>query len=466
MKRNLTFLVFLFCTVITKAQDEIDTVFQEAIGFLINTQTDTTIEGVQYAGEWPVYMELTEPYFFIGRRQKARDSNCFNVSAIHNFLSEIYLRDPTLDSLKPVLARSMKEINTYSTETEFNFWKALPPLKDHRFFPKKGELPLVRRPTNFKVKPRLVQKMSNIANDADDTNQANQARFYFNEIFEENLPLASAKLFEEWTDQKRQNRNWFNYLFHTKKNSGAYLTWLAPEYNYGIWNPVYAYLSVLGIFLPTSSSYPKAYVPWIPWGANDVDPVVNANILNYLAISGQYYPTPANENSIRMIERMTQREMWSTGGVYYPNAYHLTYSIAKAFKNGVKELKPASLNALKQLNETQLDDGSFKSRYWVNHGDTIQSTAYALHALLDFKEAGLPVESQKIDKAVSFLLSVKQNCQKGVFWKGGVYFTGGTALRNILYWHSDAYTTALIAHSFQRYSSLKKIETSPVYLEK
>ncbi|MFT4734099.1 MAG: hypothetical protein ACI9DJ_000797 [Algoriphagus sp.] len=39
---------------------------------------------------------------------------------------------------------------------------------------------------------------------------------------------------------------------------------------------------------------------------------------------------------------------------------------------------------------------------------------------------------------------------EGTSWTGGIYFTGGTALRNIINWHSDAYTTALIAGSLQR----------------
>ena len=77
-------------------------------------------------------------------------------------------------------------------------------------------------------------------------------------------------------------------------------------------------------------------------------------------------------------------------------------------------------------------------------------TAYALHALLDLKEAGFEIDNATILLAVKFLMKHKIESDQGTYWSGGVYFTGGTALRNIIQWHSDAYTTALIASSLQR----------------
>lgn len=445
------FFPFLLLSFSLQAQLTAEEAFKGALSYLIETQTDSTIEGKQYEGEWPVFMELTEPYFFIGRRQRARDSNCFTVSAIYNQLAQIYLRDSSLTYLKPVLVKAFEEIQTYGTGTEFNFWKALPPLKDHRFrFRKADELPLVRRPTNFHVKPRLVQKMSNVANDADDTNQANLAIWYHNLIFQDTLKLVSASKFESRIDLNRQNRNWYNYLFHTRKNSGAYLTWFADEHDYGVWNPVYSYLSVLSTFLPTSSAYPKAYKPWIPWGANEVCPIVNANILTYLAKSNQLKDAFAVANSSEMIHRMTRKSMWHTAGVYYPNAQHLSYSVAKAYASGVHHLEEAAKDTRDYIQNTQREDGSFLSKPWINYGDTIQTTTYALSAMLNLEKAGLEIDRKAIRKTVDFLLSKAIEDENGIHWKGGVYFTGGTALRNILHWESDAYTTSLIAESLQR----------------
>jgi hypothetical protein len=409
-------------------------------------------------------MELTEPYFFIGRRQRARDSNCFTVSAIYNQLAEIYLADSTLKEIKPMLSGAFEEIKSYKTGSEFNFWKALPPLKDHRLrFKKTDNLPLVRRPTNFSFKPRPIHKMANVANDADDTNQANLAIWHHNQIFEDTLSLVSAAKFESRIDLKRQNRNWYNYLFHTRKNSGAYLTWFADEHDYGFWNPAYGYLSVLSIFLPSSSAYPRAYKPWIPFGANDVCPIVNANILTYLAKSGQLNDAVSVKNSAEMIHSMTRKKMWHTAGVYYPNAQHLSYSIAKAHAVGVNDLNKAAADAKEYLLASQMEDGSFLSKPWINYRDTIQTTTYALSAMLNLQKAGFEINQSTINKTVDFLLSKAIKDENGVHWKGGIYFTGGTALRNILHWESDAYTTALIAGSLQQFIHLyQKKENSPL----
>ncbi len=460
MNKWRLFLVSIVLYGSVHGQPPPDSAFYGALHFLKSTQTDSTLEGVQYAGEWPVYMELTEPYFFIGRRQKARDSNCFTVSAIHNFLAEIYLTDTSLSQIKPILSKAFSELATYAEGQEYNFWKKLPPVKNHKIGRIRDDLPWVHRPTRFSTRSRLVQKMSNVANDADDTNQANLAVWYHNQIFGDSLKLASARIFERWTDTQRQNRNWFNYLFHTKKNSGAYLTWLGQEYEYGIWTPVHGYLSVLGIFLPSSSSFPRAYVPWIPWGANDVCPVVNANVLTYLAVSNQLTDSEPAMNSAKMISHICKKQMWGTGGVYYPNAYQIPYAVAKAFNSGTEQLREAAGYIYPYLQKSQLENGAFVSREWVNNRDTVQSTANALHAILDLEEKGFLFDKQQKEKAADFLLSRAIVDELGVHWNGGLYFTGGTALRNIIQWRSDAYTTALIARCLQRIL-LKK---SPVFL--
>ncbi|MFT4734100.1 MAG: hypothetical protein ACI9DJ_000798 [Algoriphagus sp.] len=384
------FILLLFTdSVSAQTRAEVEIVYKNSLDFLINSQVDSTIIDQQYAGEWPVYMELTEPYFFIGKKQKALDSDCFTISAIHNFLAEIYLRDTNLTTLKPVLDLAYNEVKTYATGLEYNFWKRLPPSRNHKLFGTKKDIQLVRRPTNFKSKVRLVEKMMNVTNDADDTNQANLETWYHNIIFKDTLSFASASIFKTWIDKDRQNRNWYNYLFHNKKNSKAYLTWLKEEHEYGIWTPIHSLSSVLTIFLPSSSAYPRSYEPWIPWGANDVDPVVNANILTYLATSNQLKVSSSNLGATQILNRMVDKEKWNTAGIYYPNAFHLPFAVAKAYKSGAKELQHAAEKCAAYLNQVQTPEGSYFSRKWVNNGDTIQSTAYALHTLLDLRETGI-----------------------------------------------------------------------------
>ncbi|RYU96292.1 hypothetical protein [Emticicia agri] len=428
-------------------------IFQESINFLIQTQCDSTIAGKQYAGEWPVYMNLIEPYLFIGKKQKARDSNCFNISAIHNFLSEIYLHDTTLSALKPVLLKAFHEIQTYQVDHRYNFWKLLPTPRNHRMFGKDPHL-LVRRPTNYPLKSRFINKTANVPEDADDTALANTATYYHNQIFNDSVKALSYAGFDEYLDKKRKNRNWYNFMLPSPRQSGAYLTWHHQEYEYDHWTPVTTYFSLLFIFTPFSSAYPVAYQPWIPFGANDVDVVVNSNILNYLSLTSQVNQSVGKSGAIKVIEHSVRKNLWSTAAVYYPNSYHIDYAVAKAYHNGVEELGNAAKKIAKHLLETQQANGSFESKPWVNKKDIIQSTAYALHAMLDLRDKGVAIPDENIRKAIDFLVSKAQRANGLCHWEGGVYFSGGTLLRNILIWQSDAYTTALIAKCFQRYDKV------------
>jgi len=70
---------------------------------------------------------------------------------------------------------------------------------------------------------------------------------------------------------------------------------------------------------------------------------------------------------------------------------------------------------------------------------------------LDLRDKGMVIPDENIRKAFDFLLTKVHRKDDMCYWEGGVYFSGGTLLRNILIWQSDAYTTALIAKCFQRY---------------
>ncbi len=462
MKNPLIAVLFLLliCPKI-KAQNsffETDSLFHLALNFVTQNQIKTTLEEKQYAGEWPVYMDLKSSYIFLGKSQKVVDSNCFTTSAIHNFLAEIYLRDSSDKELLPVLQKSHEQILIYRIGTAYNFWRLLPAKKNHKFLGNKNFRPLVHRPTNFQLKNKLIAKMANVAEDADDTNLASLANYYHNQIFNDSVKVTSDEVFEKWSDGKRQNRNWYNALFHIKKNSGAYLTWLSQEKKLGIWTPIHSLTSIITIFLPTSSAYPTAYEPWIPFGANDVDPIVNANILCYLATSQQYKDSKISQAACKMITEIIKKERWQTAGIYYPNIYHLHFSIGRAYAAGVNNLKEAAQLCINHLLKTQQSDGSFVSPYFVNNGDSIQSTAYALHAMLDFKKQNLMVPEKNIELAKDFIISKAIKNKDEVHWPGGIFFTSGTALRYVLQWHSDAYTTALIASILQKYRLLKPEE--------
>ncbi len=424
---------------------------ENALNYLVKSQIDSTILEKQYKGEWYVTMELTEPYVLIGKKQKHKDSNGFTVSAIHNFIAEIYLSDTSLTYLKPCLAKAFAEIQSYKNEERYNFWKLLPPNRDLRLFKEPKSPPLVRRPTEYHLKSRFINNAANVPEDADDISLGNLATFYNNKIFNDSLKTISYAKYDLFLDKNRKNYHWYNHLFAHYPESGAFLTWHAKEHEFSFLKVFRSYLNTFFIFLPISTARPKAYQAWIPFGSNDVDIVVNANVLNYLAISGQLEQSIGKKGSINLINWLLKHKQWSNNTVYYPNLYTVHYAVAKAYSSGVEPLKTASELILANLLANQNPDGSYESAMGLNQKDINQSTAYALHALLDLKKAGFNVPNENIKKAIVFLLSKAKISDEGMSWEGGVFFSGGTLLHNILLWKSDAYTTDLIANSLSKY---------------
>ncbi|WP_435357242.1 hypothetical protein [Emticicia sp. SJ17W-69] len=427
-----------------------------SLTYLSEKQCTETIAGKQYAGEWEAFMEMKEAFLYLGGRNKYRDSNCFTMAGIHNILAEIYLADTSQKQILPMLRKVFPEVLSYSTGTQFNFWKKLPPNQDLKWG--KETKQLVHRPTNFRLKGRFINNAANVANDADDTALGNLAIWYNQKIFGKNdsLKMANPTTFDSFLDKNRKNRHWYNYLFHGFKNSGAYMTWFGQEAEFENWHFYKNALHNLIFFLPISIAYPHPYKAYIPWGTNDLDVVVNANVLTYLSKNNLRQASTGSEAANRLIEKHTKRGRWNRMGIYYPNRYHLHFAAARALAAGDTGLLPTSQFLLKHLVKTQNQDGSYESKKIVNKRDILQSTAYATLAMLYLKESGVDIPKSLIDKSIYFLYTQKGEENKQVWWNGGVYFSGGTVVRNLLYFTSDAYTTALVSMAFQKYLNLYK----------
>lgn len=432
-------------------QDSLQKNLKTALRFLTTAQCKITIDGKEYAGEWPAYMQMHKRFVLLGMRQKYRDSNSFTTVGIHNVLSEIYLSDTSLYEILPMLQAAYPEIQSYSTAQRFNFWKKLPPNRDLQKLDEPHPQPLVRRPTHYKLRSRYINKAANIEDDADDTASGNLAVWFHNRIFQVNDSLVSYQLFDTYLDDNRKNRHWYNYLFNGLPHSGAYMTWLGKEANFKRWN----ILKTIGqnqlFFLKSSICYPKPYQPYIPYGTNDVDAVVNANILTYLSLKGDLIKSKGRIGAKAFIEHQATHKRWSRAGTYYPNRYHFHYAVSRALVAGDTTLLKTAHLMLKCLSISQQKDGSFGSRRKVNRRDKLQSSVYALLAMLNFSESGLYVPQALMEHTLLYVLSQKQQVGNQVYWPGGVFFSGGTVVRNVLYFTSDAYTTALIALALQKY---------------
>jgi hypothetical protein len=189
----------------------------------------------------------------------------------------------------------------------------------------------------------------------------------------------------------------------------------------------------------------------MPYNANDVDAIVNANILTLLATAQETDSTSGVKSASDYITAKIKKQKWSRAGIYYPNRYHLHAATLKAWKNGLKRLDTAAQLLIQHLKDSQMDDGSYHSRSIVNHKDILQSTAYAFYAMVSYQNPSDPELNVKIDKALAYLLTNMYISNTEVCWEGGVFFSGGTVIRNTLVWKSDAYTTALVLEGISMY---------------
>ncbi len=466
MKRIFVFLILLSYNI--KAQPNavlrpvnLDSTLHEniilALNYLEQTQRKSTKAGVYYKGEWQTYMNLNRSFFLLGKKRNVDDSNCFSVAFIHNILAKIYLSSPEYKTIPAMLDLSFERIMAYKTNNKFNFWNLLPPNRKLLKTDIVGQQPMVRRPTNYTLKSKYINNAANVVEDADDTalgytamalhqktNHTSIDSFKLNSMF-------VTSIFDKYRDLNRKNRHWYNYMFGNDHNTGAYLTWLDDEYEFKHWNIVKVIGHNATFYLPFSECFPHPYKPYLPYGSNDLDGVVNANVLNALS----YFDLSNAEgfaSTVKYIERKCKQKKFTRVAIYYPNIYQFPYSVANAFSNGIPQLKTSTDYILQFILDNQNKDGSWSSRWVVNKRDKLQSTVYAVNALIKIGNFEENKSKESIEKAIHYILENTINDGNGVHWKGGVFFSGGTVIRNYLFWKSDAYTTSIVIDSFVNYS--------------
>lgn len=463
MLRSIFFLACVIWTFNLKSQtplpiaaDSIELFIQGTLAYLESEQVEETISGFEYQGEWPSVIKFRTTFFMLPSPGfGVYDSNCFSIAGVHNCLANSFLIRPNLSQIPPMLDKALPQILSYYEDAGFNFWPLLPPSGKLSLIHKNRKNELVRRPVQYKLTSPFIRKAANICNDNDDTSQGYLAQVMNAKVHrkmgEDNRyqvkiePIVSA-----WRDTLRVNQHWYNIIRFDKRESGAFCTWRAQEKAFPSWNIPRLIINNATFYIPGNTHYPIAFESYMPYGSNDVDAVVNANVMTALALNGEESAAgipPACEFILRKVDR----KQWSRAGIYYPNRYNLHYATMKAFHAGISELKPAADGLIAHIKKTALPNGSFKSRRIVNKGDEIQSTVYALSALLN---AGNPYENGNyllVEKSIRYLISKASEQDNGICWDGGVFFSGGTVIRNTMFWKSDAYTSALILECLIQY---------------
>ena len=429
--------------------DSLEQISQMLLNYIENEQNTSDIPGFEYAGEWPAYIHFRTGFLLLSNpKNGVYDSNCFALAGIQNILAGIYLKRPDLIQIPGMLDRSASRLMTFYNNGGFNFWPLLPPGGRMYMFHKNRSETLVRRPVQYKLYSPFIRKAANVVNDNDDTSQGLLALSLLSRVknqqgFNNDFSISMSPLLSYWRDTARESQHWFNIIHFDKRESGAFLTWRALEAPFPSWNiPRLLWNNAIFLF-PGSTLYPKAFTPYSPYGCNDVDAVVNANVLSALALNGEAQ-SPGVKESVAFIESKIKRKKWSRAGIYYPNRYNLHYATMRAYHAGIQELEPSVDLLISHMKKTTQKNGSFHSRRIVNKNDRTQSSIYALHALLS---AGSPRErgtEDMIHTTLRYLISQLRNHNNGMCIEGGVYFSGGTVIRNTMYWKSDVYSSTLV----------------------
>lgn len=468
---NTIILIILTCINLSSQENlsqQIREHIEKGLKFMEINQIDETIEGIRYAGEWPNDMCLQRGFVLLGKKKCHEDSNCFSVTSIHNELAQIFLLYPEFDQIPEMLDKSFARIVTYKNGQVFNFWNLLPPNRNLKKSNEPDPQPLVRRPTNYPLKSQYINNAANVVEDADDTAHAYAAMALRKKILALTLldethhfdTDSLGIILDQYRDLNRINRHYFNYLTGNDHDTGAFLTWLGEEFQIKKWNPFIEVSHNAVFYLPISKCYPHPYKSYIPYGANNIDAIVNSNILSALAINN--VGAEGKQSALEFLEKKSKKRKYRKVGSYYPNSYHFPYALSNAYANGNTELEESAKNICVNLLKSQKKDGSWHSKRKLNKKDKVQSTAYAINALINFGQFEKRKTDLAIEKGITYLLSQSIKDKEGLHWKGGVFFSGGTVVRNNLIWKSDAFTTVNILKAFTQYLSYLETDSEKI----
>lgn len=178
-----------------------------------------------------------------------------------------------------------------------------------------------------------------------------------NELAQNSSELSVRKLpndnFEEFFShyvddlKKRKNLHFYNVIRGANIYTGSFMTWFGKESLLTPWS-----------WIPSNRN--SSSKQSIPFGANEVDCVVNSNVLNTLAAYDKKQ-TPGFSDACRFVNKAIRKKKFSSCGVYYPNHYELHYTSAKALVAGADCLEESRDGLVDHIISTQLTDGSLAS---------------------------------------------------------------------------------------------------------
>ncbi|MBF0314806.1 MAG: hypothetical protein HQK52_15400 [Oligoflexia bacterium] len=473
----VTILLFIYSSSLTMASldlGETKQLIDASLLYLSNAQIKESVGIERFRGEWEstIHIEHSLPLLgFAGK--KDYDSNNFTNTSIYNILAPILLdkqySQEYAGKIIPMLNSSIINILKYknpATKT-FGFWQFLPK-RDHMWTldERRNSLdnpPLIRRSNNIWYRVRMVNHAENVPDDADDTATAYLALKYHHmlgELFPEvwssqeiqEIPTTKiAPFFDEFKDVLREARvNLLNRRGRITPFGGAFLTWFEHDdiKHRGIGGFIY-------------DLFPHRNQVYLPFGINDVDCVVNANVITALAVYGENLDNDGYNNSCDYLKKVITLKRYKICGMYYPNWNTFFYNATKAYSRGADCIGETLLKKMiSDLIENQRDQGEWNSyRRWRGEYDKVSATAFAVAALANYLVINKnhdEIALESLRRGLHFLLSktIWDNERANAHWPGGIFFSGGTVVRKGVVWVSDAFTTALVVDALVNYRKL------------
>lgn len=419
----LFFLLFLKTAFASAETLPIAKLIERSLLFIQNDQKQQDRE-LYWKGEWPVEMRsyLMPALLGVGKfwAQPTQEPTSFATASIINLLSEAYRLNPHYQQIFPMIEKGLASLEHYKDGKVFNYYNWV----DYQGIQ-------VRGPKASGYVPGYIQGLTHIPSDADTTSTIYLAKAYY-DFFSKEKPIAMYQMpqevlatFSQYRDINR-TPHYYNRL-DSIKNSGAFLTWFLDENK-----------------MPKGLTAKPDQGARIPFGVNDVDCVVNANVLRLFTETNNS-SQPGYEKSCELLNFVILKKKQTQCGIYYPNSYAVFFSISNAFKAGAKCLQDSQQQAIDFIITTQNEDGSWLNEPGLGRTDSVQSTALALNALMNYTASSADQYQSSVRAGINYLISQRKNKNaQQAYWKGEVFFSAVAQARNTVLWRSDSYTTALV----------------------
>lgn len=405
--------------------ESLDVVIQKSLNFIEDSQKKQN-EDLYFKGEWPVEMRS---YFLpallgVGKlfARPVDEPTSFATASISNLLAGIYFEDPKYQQIKPMITQGLSSIESnYKTGDIYSYYTEM----DYKGTTVRGP-----RAGNEYV-PKYIQGLTNIPPDADTTSVTYTAQ-YFDQLMNgkqiQSVPQSALDTFSTFRDLNR-TPHYYNKLDGIS-NSGAFMTWFIDEKSKAV---------PQGVFdKPDKGAR-------IPFNYNDVDCVVNGNVLRMLSLTKNQNQAGYKE-SCEVLNYSIENDLQSQCGIYYPNSYAVFFTLSNAYVSGASCLEASRKKSIKIILENQnFDDGSWSNDPGIGRTDTVQSTALAVIALMNYTQNQDLRYDHAVRTAVRYLVSEgRKKSDSQLYWSGEVFFSAVAQARNTVLWRSDAYTTALV----------------------